>query len=84
MRAYRISVEGDPDKVRFEANVRDAHRFVKNQWRAFMDQAFIDFVDIPTDKDNVMLLLNGAALPQLRILRSWTFTSRGGLHEVEL
>jgi hypothetical protein len=68
--------------LNYHAVLKDAHveakKFPKDDW-AFV---FIELVEIPTDKAGVLALLRGIEHGNVRVMRSWELTSRGGLNEV--
>jgi hypothetical protein len=81
MQFYRIvrDVPGvNPD---YRGTQHDAHTHAKSLSSDFWNDVRIELVDIPTDKDSLITLLNGEAV-QDKVLRTWALTDRGGLREV--
>lgn len=78
MQTYRTLNDGETVNLYFGTR-DDAHAHAKSI--AFRNEAFrIELVDVQSDKEGIVDMLNGE--PVVKLLRTWSITSRGGLKEV--
>ena len=78
MQLYRLSP--GCGRVTYHATRDDAHAEAKGiNWRP--EEVYIDLIDVDTDKLGILALLRGEA--RLKVLRTWTLTTRKGLKEIE-
>jgi hypothetical protein len=87
MRFYRISLPPgyETPQGAFFATREDAHSALKERGISptFSGDCYVDLLEISSDKDVVLALLNGYvedARP--KTLKTWRLTDRGGLKEV--
>lgn len=78
MNFYQI--EARPDEVvSHYATLSEAHQIAKTHDR---DQVRVLLVDIPTDKGNVLRLLNNRSAAGVQVLKRWRLSVRGALVEL--
>jgi len=84
MKFYHVEAAEDDANQRgvWYATLSAAHKDQKGRWPAvFRPTVRIYEVEVPTDKDGVLLLLNGIG-EGVKSGRVWTLSSRGGLAEM--
>ena len=84
MKAYVIKEKDDLLQDEFYGTMQEVKKVI--QLRRELKQNITDLevaeVDIPTDKDTILRLMNGcAALDYCKVGRGWAVTARGGLAE---
>lgn len=78
MQFYKL-INGEPDTdAVYYGVIKEAHNAAKESPYRLL--ARIELVEVPTDKEGVLELLNGS-VPE-KVLRTWRLTSRGGLLEI--
>lgn len=73
------------DKDRTFATLAEAHHHARdNTEPVYRCEVRIRQYDIPTDKENLLRLVNSEGGTHIPTGRNWTLTSRGGLTELPL
>lgn len=80
MNFYRITQFANSDPV-YTGTLGDAHNIMRSYPATNRDEARIELIDLGTDKDALLHLLN-APPPPATAERTWIITPRGGLKEV--
>jgi hypothetical protein len=91
MNVYRITypeslVAASPDTWRpvFRATKEAAHVTAKETVNAaYWTDVYIDELAVEADKGALITALNGCGMSNPKVLKSWTLTERGGMHECE-
>ena len=82
-----IIYQADADESRSFATLGEAHAYLKAEtgtWdAAFLKDATVIQYDVPTDKANVLRLINNEGGTHVPTGRSWRLTPRRGLTEVQ-
>lgn len=69
---------GDPTGSQYVATIADARRWARALPRGLRFDAEVTLVDVPTDRENLLRVLNGVGGYEVRRCR-WVVTDRGGL-----
>ena len=81
MKAYRTIRDGF-EGADYDGTLSDAHATAKTLQPR--DAVRIELVEVPTDKEGILALLNRmeTVTNTFTVERTWALTARGGLHEV--
>jgi hypothetical protein len=85
MQFYRVYLQrpgGEREGNFHHGTMAEAHKeakaFQKEDWR----HVYVDLIDVPTDKQGVLNLLQRSYVEPFPALRTWELTTRGGLIDV--
>lgn len=84
MHVYRVMLHLnglDPD-IDFFATQAEMHQGAKKHHKDNWPKVQMDLLDIATDKEAIVALLNHQEPKDTKVLRSWDLSQRGGLEEV--
>lgn len=89
MNFYRVVVfkasDADPKtNLSYHATQSDAHAVAKTHGTNDWQTSVVELIEVPSDKDGVLKLLNGFTYESFSVRRNWELTTRGGLKEVPL
>jgi hypothetical protein len=81
MKAYRVIRDG-AERADYEGTLSDAHATAKALTPR--DAVRIELVEVPTDKEGVLALLNRpqTVTQTFAVEQTWALTARGGLRDV--
>ena len=84
MQAYRHTGLLGDEKEPYFTVMADAHSMAKTELKTFnwsLPESRIELVEFQTDKETLCNLLTGWGC-EMKVLRTWALTPRGGLREV--
>lgn len=71
--------------VSHRCTLAEAHACAKAFGKSDWNDVVVDLIDVPTDKAGVLsLLMGGHGIDDLKAIRTWDLTPRGGLREAAL